>query len=100
MQAERWVEALARTRRTAFGRLASLLGATELKPGFWQALEASLIQADLGVRISDEILVALKDLAASQGLTRGEQLQDRLRELLVQRLQSQPCTEIDANPRI
>lgn len=100
MQAERWVEALARTRRTAFGRLASLLGATELKPGFWQALEASLIQADLGVRISDEILVALKDLAASQGLTRGEQLQDRLRELLVQRLQSQPCTEIDAKPRI
>ena len=46
---ERWKMGLSKTSKTAFGRLASLLGATDIDTHTWDELEAVLIQADLGV---------------------------------------------------
>jgi fused signal recognition particle receptor len=81
-----WRQALARTRRTAFGRLASLVGATELTDVFWLGLEETLIQADLGIKIVQPLIADLEEISRSEGLNRGDQILERLRALLLRRL--------------
>ena len=57
----KWRSGLAKTSKTAFGRLATLLGVTEITQETWDDLEALLIQADLGIETTSEIL----DVASS-----------------------------------
>ncbi len=45
----KWRAGLSKTSKSAFGRLANLLGATEINQETWDELEALLIQADLGI---------------------------------------------------
>jgi fused signal recognition particle receptor len=40
---------LSRTRNSFFGRIAAMLGGTEVDEDTWDDIEAILIQADLGV---------------------------------------------------
>ena len=47
-------EALTRTRQTTFGRMATLLGQTEINDELWDDLEALLIQADVGVETTGD----------------------------------------------
>jgi len=73
---------LARTRRAAFGRVATLLGATEVTPGLWDELEAALIQADVGVATTSDLLQRLRARAAREGILRAADLQSALRDEL------------------
>src|SRR4030042_5997274 len=50
-----WMDALQRTRRAAFGRLAALLGAGDITPAVWEDGEALLIQGDLGPALASKI---------------------------------------------
>ena len=52
----KWKSGLAKTSKTAFGQLATLFGATEITQETWDDLEALLIQADLGIETTAEIL--------------------------------------------
>jgi len=88
VETETWRQALARTRNTALGRMAQLLGATELNEAFWDSLEASLIQADLGVETALEVVEAAKQSMRQQGLTKGEQVEGVIRNLLMYKLQT------------
>ncbi|MCK4693436.1 MAG: signal recognition particle receptor subunit alpha, partial [Anaerolineales bacterium] len=88
MDVNRWHQALSRTRRTAFNRLASMLGATELSNTFWQELEETLIQADLGISTSIPLINELKQISHSEGLTTGDQVFQQLRTLLIEHLKS------------
>jgi len=72
----------------AFNRLASMLGATELTNTFWQELEETLIQADLGVSTSIPLINELKRISHSEGLTTGGQFFQQLRTLLIEHLES------------
>ena len=54
----RWRDGLAKSSKSAFGRVASLLGATEIDDETWDDLEALLIQADLGVETVTDIIDA------------------------------------------
>ena len=75
-------ETLARTRRAAFGRVATLLGATEVTPGLWDELEAALIQADVGVATTSDLLQRLRARAAREGILRAADLQSALKDEL------------------
>ena len=72
-------EALTRTRQTAFGRMATLLGQTEISDELWDELEALLIQADVGVDTTLAILDRAREQVRARGLTRAEQLRDVLK---------------------
>lgn len=85
----RWREGLAKTSKSAFGRVASLLGATEITPDTWDDLEALLIQADLGVEITTEVIEALQQRSRDLGLLRSEELKVALRDELRSRLDEQ-----------
>lgn len=83
---KQWRTALAKTRRSTFGRIASLLGATELTPDFWEDLEAALIQADMGGSLTQGLVMELQETASLEGLLRGEEIYTLLRRLLIERL--------------
>jgi fused signal recognition particle receptor len=75
-------ETLARTRRAAFGRIATLFGATEITPNLWDDLEAALIQADVGVATTSDLIERLRAHVKRDGLLRADALQGALKEEL------------------
>jgi fused signal recognition particle receptor len=79
---------LGKTRQAFMGRIAQVLGNTEIEDEAWEDLEALLIQADLGVATSQALLDRLKARVKSEGLTRMNQLQTALKEELTALLQA------------
>jgi len=96
----KWKDALAKTSKTKFGQLANILGATEITPDVWDDLEALLIQADLGMETTDQVLDALENRVDSQGLTKSNQLYASLREELRALLVQPPSFELDGDPTV
>ena len=90
-------EALTRTRQTAFGRMATLLGQTEINDELWDDLEALLIQADVGVETTTAILDRSRVEVKKRGLTRAEQLRDVLKlELRAMLVTPEPIDWLEA----
>ncbi len=86
----KWKEGLERTRKVAFGRIATLFGATEINDETWDELESILVQADLGIETTEGVIASLKKQVAQKGLTRSDELQNALRDELVNRLDPAP----------
>ncbi len=93
----RWKQGLARTSQAAFGRLAGLLGASEIDGQTWDELEALLVQADLGIETSASILEMLQAAVRTRGLRRASELESLLGAELRSRLD--PAPSIDLSPR-
>lgn len=91
-------EGLARTRQVAFGRIAQLLGATEITPALWEELEAALIQADVGVRVAQELLDRLRERVRREGVTRAEDLRAMLKAELRALLKDPPPLNLGRDP--
>lgn len=94
---EKWRDGLTRTRKSAFGRIASLLGVSEIAPDTWEELEALLVQADLGVETTLEVVAELQRQARESGWTRTDELAQGLREALRSRLDVHMAFEPDPN---
>jgi len=97
---EKWKSGLAKTSKTTFGRLAALLGATEITRETWDELEALLIQADLGIETTSEILDSLQRVVQTRGLTRSEELSEALQAELRARLDAPPALEWINKPSV
>ena len=97
---ERWLaiqHTLTRTRQAAFGRVATLFGATEITPDLWDDLEAALIQADVGVSTTSDLLVRLRERAKREGILRADALRGLLKqELLAMLLAPTDTAALDA----
>jgi len=96
----KWRSGLANTSKTAFGRLATLLGATEINRATWDDLEVLLIQADLGIETSTEILDSLRRIVQSRGLTRSDELLEALQAELRVRLDEPPALAWTNKPSV
>ncbi len=94
----RWREGLSKTSKSAFGQLAGLLGTTEIKQNTWDELEALLIQADMGIETTGEVISALKASVREQGLIRAEELYSALRVELRERLITPPAPDWPVKP--
>ena len=97
---EKWRSGLAKTSKTAFGRLASLLGATEITRETWDDLEALLIQADLGIETTSAVLDSLQRLVQDRGLIRSEELSEELQAELRARLDNPPVLNWANKPSV
>lgn len=93
----KWKEGLNKTRKVTFGRIASILGATQITPESWEELEALLIQADLGVDTTQAIIQSLQQTVRSQGLTQTSELQQHLRAELLKRLDPVPRLDVNSH---
>ncbi len=92
--------ALAKTRRSTFGRIATLLGATELTPDFWEELEEALIQADMGGNLTQSLVMELQETANLEGLLRGEEIYTLLRSLLIEHLNVSTESVLNQKPHV
>ena len=96
----KWRVGLSKTSKSAFGRLANLLGATEIDQETWDEMEAILIQADLGIETTSDVLDSLKRIVRDQGLTRANELRELLRVDLRSRLITPPALNWNTRPSV
>jgi fused signal recognition particle receptor len=73
-------DSLARTRKSVFGQITTLLGAGEIDDEFWDDLEALLIQADIGVETTLALIEVLRQRVTREGLTKTVEARDVLKE--------------------
>ncbi len=74
---------LERTRNSFFGRIAQILGDTEITDDTWDDLEAMLIQADLGIETTTTIIEYLQEEARRKGLVNTRSLEKLLKNSLL-----------------
>ena len=96
----KWKQGLAKTSKATFGQIATFLGATQITAETWDELEALLVQADLGVETTLEVVQSVQDRVYTQGLTRANQLFDALSDELRNRLDEPPQLDFSAKPTI
>lgn len=96
----KWRSGLAKTSKAAFGQIANLLGATEITRETWDDLEALLIQADLGIETTADVLESARIFARDQGLTRTEELSEVLQKELRARLDNPPVLRWENRPSV
>jgi len=96
----KWRSGLAKSSKAAFGRIATLFGATEINNDTWDELEALLVQADLGIETATEILESLRRLVLSRGLTSSEELFAALQAELRSRLDEPPTQTWTHKPSV
>lgn len=82
----KWKQSLDRTRKVAFGRLANFFGATEISVDTWDELEAMLIQADIGIDTTGEIIENLIIKVEKEGITTTAELREHLADELQSKL--------------
>lgn len=75
-------DSLSRTRNSVFGQIAGVLGTGDITDETWEDLEALLIQADVGVPTTLQIVEAMREKVKRDGLYKNEQLMAALREEL------------------
>jgi fused signal recognition particle receptor len=96
----KWRDGLSRTSKTAFGQIASLLGATEITDQIWDDLETLFIQADMGLETTSSVLDSLKRFTRIGGLTRANELSSALKQELLSRLEIPPAINFQNIPTI
>lgn len=96
----RWRSGLAKTSKATFGRIAGLLGATEITSETWDELEALLIQADMGIETATGVIESLRRFVRTEGLLRSDELERALRSELRQRLTAPPALAWTEHPSV
>jgi fused signal recognition particle receptor len=74
------VDSLARTRNSFFGQITTLFGGSEIDDELWDDLEALLIQADVGVETTLELIEQVQKRVRQEGATKPLQAQAILKE--------------------
>ncbi|NTV35480.1 MAG: signal recognition particle-docking protein FtsY [Anaerolineaceae bacterium] len=82
----KWLDGLTKTRKAAFGRIANIFGATEITEDTWDELEGLLVQADLGIETTTNIIKALQNKVFNDGIIRTEELESILKSEMLLRI--------------
>jgi len=97
---DKWKEGLAKTSKARFGQIAALIGASEISDATFEELETLMIQADLGVETTEEILEALWERERKEGIIKTKELKKAFREELRKRLMEPPPLTFPAQPTV
>lgn len=92
-------DSLTRTRQSFFGRVASLFGANEVTEELWEELEELLIQADVGVNTTVELVERLRERVGKERVRDARAVEGMLKEELIAMLDSSPPLRIN-EPRL
>ncbi len=83
-------EALARTRRTWFGRIVGILDRGSIDEDLWLDLEEVLLGADVGVATTEKILEHVKQRVEKERVHDAHEVRDILKDEMVSILKSAP----------
>ena len=75
-------------------KIKSLFGGRKIDEAFFEELEDTLIEGDLGARLTEEISDKLREIARKEGITEASELQSRMKDILSEYIQS-----YDAEPK-
>ena len=92
-------DSLTKTRRSFFGQIAGMFGGDPITDETWEDLEALLVQADVGVNTTITIVDRLREQVAKGRARNTQELEDLLKETLLDLLDSPPPMVID-QPRL
>lgn len=95
-----WKKGLEKTRKAAFGQIATILGFSEITQEIWDDLEAHLIQADLGVETTQIIIHNLEKRVRQQGITKAMEFKQALREEMRSLLFDPPSFHLQHMPTV
>lgn len=95
---KKWQKGLEKTRKVAFGRIANFLGTSELNDETWNDLESLLIQADMGLETTVEIIKALRETVHEKGLTTTAEVLEALKKELFNRLAESEDLDFSTKP--
>lgn len=89
---------MSKTRQGFFGRIGQMLGGSNIDDDTWDDIEALLIQADLGVQTTLDVMQDLQDRARKQNARRTDQLKPIIKEALRDILDMPPPMNISGRP--
>lgn len=92
-------QGLTKTRQGVFGRIGSLFQANEITDALWEELEALLVQADVGVETTLELVETVRGRVAAEGIKRANDAYAILKEEMVRLFGDAPPMAI-AEPRL
>jgi fused signal recognition particle receptor len=92
-------ESLAKTRQGFFGRISTLFQANEVTDETWSELEELLIQSDLGINTSLQVVEQLQRRVKRDNIKRVSDVREVLKDELV-KLLPQPDTDVLDDPRL
>jgi fused signal recognition particle receptor len=92
----KWRQGLEKSSKATFGRIATLFGATEIDDDTWDELEAILVQADLGVETTEDIVKYMRRRVEDEAVIFTHDLQKTLRNELLRRLDPVPPINLDS----
>ena len=76
-------DSLKKTRSSFFGQLGDLFRNTELDDDFWEDLEDTLISADTGIAVAENVVSNLKEIVRTKKISSSQQCLKELREELL-----------------
>ncbi|MCA9905095.1 MAG: signal recognition particle receptor subunit alpha, partial [Anaerolineae bacterium] len=89
---------MTKTRTSFFGRIAQMLGGTDIDDETWDDVEALLIQADVGVDTTQIVLEDLKQRVRRENITRTDQNNMALKASLASLLKPPPQPNTSGRP--
>ncbi|MCX8061085.1 MAG: signal recognition particle-docking protein FtsY [Anaerolineales bacterium] len=96
----KWKTGLTKTSKATFNQIKSLFGGGDIDQSTYEDLEALLIQADLGVETTREVINALKDAQIEHNIIKVKDLEALLRQELSKRILEPPPLSIDLQPMV
>lgn len=88
-------QSLTRTRQSFFGQIVGVLGMGEIDEETWEELEALLIQADVGVPTTLDLIEQLRKRVDREGLHQADQLLEAMKEEMRALLQQDGAFELE-----
>lgn len=88
-------ESLARTRNSVFGQITGLFGGGEITDDLWDDLEALLIQADVGVETTGQLIETVRRRVGQEGITKPAQVQAILKDEMQKLLEGYAPSQLD-----
>ncbi|MDM8528741.1 signal recognition particle-docking protein FtsY [Anaerolineales bacterium HSG24] len=88
-------ESLTRTRNSFFGQISGLFGGETIEEDMWEDLESLLIQADVGVETSMQLVETVRDRVQLEGITRPADAQEIFREEMKKLLEGHEKSAVD-----
>jgi fused signal recognition particle receptor len=97
---DKWKSSLTKTRDVSFGKIATLFGASEITSDTWDELEAILLQSDIGLATTNDVLHEVKKQVADEGIFKSEDYQNALRAALSKKLIIPPQISAENQPTV
>ena len=99
-QLTKWKDGLSKTRKSTFGKIITFIGASQITADTWENLESLLIQSDLGVKTSLDLVENIKNRISEDGITKSEDFLISVKDELRSRLLDPPSLNWEERPVI